>query len=68
MSKYSIGNLKVITAEEAYVKTKFKEAKDKSGKLTYQDFGSMLNEIKNLDIVDVESNKIMTIAQKLNLN
>ncbi len=63
-----VGSFKVLSAEEAYVKTKFKEAKDKNGKLTYQDFESMLNEIKSLEIVEVDKNLRMTISKILNLN
>ena len=41
---------------------KFKEAKNIKGNLTFQSFESRFNEIKDLEIVDVETNEILKVA------
>jgi len=58
-------SLKIISPEEAYQKANFKEAKDRNGRLNYLDFNARLQEILNLDVVNVESNKLIKISETI---
>jgi hypothetical protein len=58
-------SLKIISPEEAYQKANFKEAKDRNGRLNYLDFNARLKEILNLDVVNVESNKLIKISETI---
>jgi hypothetical protein len=56
-----IGDLKVLTAEECYQKSKFKESLDESGKLTFLDHSSGIKLIGDMKVIDVIDDKEMTI-------
>ena len=55
------GGLKVVSAENAYMKAQFREAKDKDGKLAFIDFADRLKVIYDLDVVNVENNNLIKI-------
>jgi len=61
------GPLKIQTSAEAYVEAQFKEAKDINGKLTYVDFDARLKEVADLEVVDVENNRLIKISDLNNI-
>lgn len=54
-------NLKPISIKEGYVESKYRESRDKKGKLTYLRAEERLNAIKGMDVFNVETNKIEKI-------
>lgn len=51
-------DLKPLTAEEGYVESKFRESRNKEGKLTYLRGSERLDIIKGLDVFNTRTNKI----------
>ena len=56
-----IGALKVLTAQECYRKSNFRESHDKSGKLTFLDHLSAIKLIGDMKVIDVIDDKEITI-------
>lgn len=57
-----MGSLKALTPEQAYVKARFRNSKDASGKLTFLGFRESLELIRDLPLHDVENNRMITVA------
>ncbi len=55
------GGLKILSAESAYIKAKFREAKNKDGKLNYLDFDDRLKVISDLSVINIENNNLIKI-------
>jgi hypothetical protein len=51
-----VGSLKPLTAREAYVKSRIREARDPKGNLTYLSNDARFNEIKDMPVVIVATN------------
>ena len=58
-----INNLRIQTTREAYIKAKFSEARDQFGNLTFLNFEDRLKEIKELPIVDIKADQILSIEK-----
>jgi hypothetical protein len=58
-----IGKLPVISPTQAYRRAQFREYHDKSGKLTYDEFDTRLNSIKQLPVFDLKSNSLKKISE-----
>jgi len=56
-----IGNLKVLTAEECYQKSKFRESHNESGTLTFLDHSRAIKLIGDMKVIDVIDDKEITI-------
>lgn len=53
-----IGNIPVIsTYQQGFVDSKFRECRDANGKLTYTKGNDRMNQIKNLEIINIETNQ-----------
>jgi hypothetical protein len=61
VKKEFVGQLKVLRPDEAYVRTQFKESRAADGALTFKGFDEAFSEIKDLPVVDVETNAVITI-------
>jgi hypothetical protein len=54
--------LRALTAAEAYVESKFRESRDRRGKLTFLSGRERLSAIRELPVVDLEKNEARQIA------
>tara|TARA_R100000406_G_scaffold36080_2_gene23884 strand:+ start:1429 stop:2286 length:858 start_codon:yes stop_codon:yes gene_type:complete len=54
-------NLKELTVEEGFIKSKFRESRDKNGNLTYLRGEERLNKIKGMPIYNIRENKIESL-------
>ena len=59
--KDKIGNFKILLSEEGYVRSKFRESRDPSGKLTYLHGEDRLKEIADMKLVDLSTNQTRTV-------
>ena len=57
-----IGSLPVITPDQAYCRAQFREYHDEGGNLTYDDFDTRINNIKDLPLYDLKTDKLTKIA------
>ncbi len=64
--KDKIGRLKPQTVKSGYVLSKFREARDKKGRLTYVSGYERLKLIQNMPIVDIEKNKRLLLKKIIN--
>ncbi|HLF19729.1 MAG TPA: hypothetical protein VI704_02970, partial [Bacteroidota bacterium] len=58
-----LGSLKRTTAAKGYVESKFRESRDRRGKLTYLSGNDRLALIKDMPVVDVETNTTIRIRE-----
>ena len=58
----------VVSLEEGYVESKFRESRDKAGKLNYISGRKRLREIHALTVYDTEQCKEVKIKELFNLN
>lgn len=63
-----VGLLRPIDSRLAYIKAQFKESKNTNNQLDFKTFEERLNIIKDLDVVDVETNEIKKISECLKIN
>jgi len=56
-----IGDMKVVTGEECYQKSKFREAHDKVGNLSFLDHANAIKLIGDMKVIDVTDNKEIKI-------
>jgi hypothetical protein len=59
------GNLKEVSPESGYVESRYRESRDRDGNLTFLSGKERLNEIKNMKVYDVESNKVYQLKNIL---
>lgn len=59
--KDKLGDLKTLTIEEGYVESKFRESRDINGYLTFVSGADRLKAIEEMPVIDLESNKEITI-------
>jgi len=62
-----IYGLRPLKAEEAYVESQFRESRERTGELTFLRGADRLNEIKDLDVCDVLTGKIVKIRDIPNI-
>lgn len=60
--KDRLGPLRSLSAEEGYVESRFRESRDADGKLTYLAGDARREAIAHLDVVDVESGKMVSVG------
>ena len=60
--------ISAVSLEEGYVESKFRESRDKAGKLNYISGGKRLHEIRDMTVYDTEQNKEVKIKELFNLN
>jgi hypothetical protein len=58
-----LGTLKALTPEEAYKRAQFREFHDELGALTYYDFDARVSALGDLEVQDVETNKLIRISE-----
>jgi hypothetical protein len=58
----SLNGLPELTAEEAYVESRFRESRDQSGRLNHLSGNARLREISNMTVLDVERNTLIRVA------
>jgi len=58
VKKNYLKDLKPLSAEDGYVESKFRESRNKEGKLTYLSGNERLDELKGLDVFNTRTNKI----------
>jgi len=58
-----IGDLKVLTPEEAYVEAQSRESRDKHGNLTFLDRKEAFKIISDMPVFDLEAGKIVKIGE-----
>lgn len=56
-----VGKLKVYTPETAYRQLQFRECHNENGELTFDDFETRLNKIKELELYNIETRRVMKI-------
>lgn len=59
--KDRIGNLRALSADEGYVESRFRESRDKEGRLTYVSGPERLKLIENMIVHDIETGRERTI-------
>ena len=65
VAKSKAGDLKQISVNEGYVCSKFRESRDEAGRLTYLSGSERLEIIKNLEVMDIESNRLIRVSELL---
>lgn len=55
--------LKPLTAEEAYVKSQFRQSRDRKGNLTFLSHEEGLKLIADMPVLDLEKNRIVKISE-----
>ena len=60
-----VGNLKVFDAEAGYVACRFRQSRDRSGKLDYASPSAVLQQIQTLPLYDVERDAVLPIRRIL---
>ena len=58
-----LGSLKRTTAAKGYVESKFRESRDRRGKLTYLSGNDRLALIKDMPVIDVETTTTIRIRE-----
>lgn len=61
IKKDRLGNLKALTPEEGYVRSKFRESRDKKGDLTYLTGSARYEHIKGLPVYNVSTHTIESL-------
>jgi hypothetical protein len=56
------GALPALAPEEAYVKARFRNSKDREGRMTFLSFDESLKLIRHMPLQDVESGKMVTVG------
>ena len=62
VKKERLGALKVMTPEEGYVESRFRESRDSSGRLTFLSGSQRREAIAEMLVVDVEAGKSVRVA------
>ena len=62
VKKERLGALKVMTPEEGYVESRFRESRDPSGQLTFLSGSQRQQAIAGMSVVDVESGESIRVA------
>jgi len=57
-----VNNLKVLTPQEAYQKSMFRESRNTSGELTFANFNERYELIKDIDVINLDANKLVKIS------
>ncbi|MGE4239660.1 hypothetical protein [Ramlibacter sp.] len=57
-----VGDLKVLTPAEAYRRARFREFHDEQGRLTFDDFETRLDKIRELPVYDLQAQRLAKIA------
>jgi hypothetical protein len=57
-----IGELHVLSPAQAYCRSQFREYFDKNGSLTFDDFDARINNIKDLSLYDLKTQKLTNIS------
>lgn len=57
-----IGNLKPLTVEQAYVQSKFRESRDRQGRLSYLGGADRLKLIQDMSVYDVEQGALVKLG------
>lgn len=52
-----LGNIPVVAPEDAWVRSQFRESRDKQGNLTFKDFSERLELVGDMDLIDVTNSK-----------
>jgi hypothetical protein len=60
-----VGQLRVKTAEEGYVRSRSRESRDRAGNLTFLSGQDRLGLIQELPVLDVESGRLVRLAELL---
>ena len=60
-----VSKFDVLAPDQAYKSSKFREARDKNGKLTFDDIKSNLRIISNMEIVNVETKETIKVKNLL---
>lgn len=61
--KDKVGNIPVLTAEQGYVESKFRESRDNNRNLTYLSGGQRLESIQDMLVVDVQKDITIKLRQ-----
>jgi hypothetical protein len=56
-----IGNLAPVTVTEGYVESRFRESRDKYGRLTYLSGKDRLKLIEDMEVYHVEKDRMVTL-------
>jgi hypothetical protein len=62
-----VGKIPVKTIEQGYVESRFRESRDLDGNLTYLHGRRRLDAIKDKQVVDVETNRLVSLRDLLAL-
>jgi hypothetical protein len=65
--KDMVGNIPAKTIEQGYVESRFRESRDSDGNLTYLRGRQRLNAIKDKQVVDVETNRLVALQDLFDL-
>ena len=63
-----LGDLRIITPNQAYRRSQFREARDENGKLTFEDFGARLSKIGDLPLHDLSTGRIAKVRDLIKPN
>lgn len=62
-----VSNLEILTPKQAYKKAEFREFKDENGQLTFDDFEQRLRKIKDEEVFDLDSSKIIKLKEAIEI-
>ena len=67
MRKDKVGKIPVVTCEQGYVESKFRESRDKNGNLTFISGKKRLETIKEMSVINLETESVEKIADLFGL-
>jgi hypothetical protein len=65
--KDKVGKIPVVTCEQGYVESKFRESRDKNGNLTFISGKKRLETIKKMSVINLETESVEKIADLFGL-
>jgi hypothetical protein len=63
-----LGDLRIITPNQAYRRSQFREARDENGQLTFEDFWARLSKIGDLPLHDLSTGRIAKVRDLIKPN
>ena len=62
-----LSGMRVLTPREAYRRAQFRESHDEQGNLTFEDFKSRLDKIKDLPLFDIQQRSLNTVRNLIQI-
>jgi len=66
--KDKVGKIPVLTCDQGFVESRFRESRDINGDLTFLASEKRIEAIKEMKVVDIQNNKLISLCSLFNLN